>query len=489
MKGSNLEKNIEAKFLNLVINSNELMVRAIDAGVSEEYFTEESSVIIFKSCFWSFDNHKKLTDFNFEYFCKNICGLSSAALVNYVPDFQSISSCDIPYDDYESVVISLKYQYLTRRFKDKLGDLKDSNAGNFEEKLEDFNIEVSKLLSTSEEGNFSFFDTAEVFDGFIEDLHEKANNPEEKVQCGMSEIDECMVVGFKPGTLTLTVADVGGGKSTMMLNIAFNLFKKNHNVMFLPLEMPFEEIFKKFLSRETLIDFNKLANPALLTDQDWEILKSHGDIIKKFNQKFIWADVKSRPTVSEIKRAIERKLKYFKPAVVVIDYIANIKPDAGSDNWLAIGDILKELRAMGKEHDFAILSAAQLTRDGIKKLKNDKDMSKTPGSEDLRGSHEYSADSDNIFAQMPSLDEPNRKMLLYCIKARYGKKTFGDKNYAILDYYPEFSKIESSAVNNFTSSDSKLDDAIDFMQKINQDFDDELNDTSGSGDEFGWLDL
>jgi replicative DNA helicase len=305
----------------------------------------------------------------------------------------------------------------------------------------------------------------------------------------MSEIDECMVVGFKPGTLTLTVADVGGGKSTMMLNIAFNLFKKNHNVMFLPLEMPFEEIFKKFLSRETLIDFNKLANPALLTDQDWEILKSHGDIIKKFNQKFIWADVKSRPTVSEIKRAIERKLKYFKPAVVVIDYIANIKPDAGSDNWLAIGDILKELRAMGKEHDFAILSAAQLTRDGIKKLKNDKDMSKTPGSEDLRGSHEYSADSDNIFAQMPSLDEPNRKMLLYCIKARYGKKTFGDKNYAILDYYPEFSKIESSAVNNFTSSDSKLDDAIDFMQKINQDFDDELNDTSGSGDEFGWLDL
>jgi len=482
-----IDNTIEGKFLNLIINSGKIMNRAIEAGIDDSYFQSESSKIIFKSCFWAFDSHKKITEFNFEYFCKNICGLSAIALANYSPDFQAICHHDVPVDDYESIEKSLKHQYLVREFKKNLESLKGANAATFEEKLENFSSSITKLLSNSEQGNFEFFDTAEVFDSFMGDLKEQAENPEQKVQCGITEVDDCMVVGFKPGTLTLTVADVGGGKSTMMLNISFGLFKKGHNILFLPLEMSFEEIFKKFLCRETLIDFNRFANPAMLTDQDWECLKSHGEVIKKFQQKFLWADVKSRPTVAEIKRAIERKLKYFQPAVIVIDYIANIKPDAGSDNWLAIGDILKELRAMGKEHNFAILSAAQLTRDGIKKLKSDKDMTKTPGSEDLRGSHEYSADSDNIFAQMPSLDEPNRKMLLYCIKARYGKKTFGDKTYAILDYYPEFSKIESSSVNNFASNDSKLNDAIDFMQKINQDFDDSVGESDG--DDFNWLDL
>jgi len=489
MNNTKTGSHIEEKFLSLIINSRDLMAKSIESSISEDYFILDSSRIIFKGCFWAFDNGKKLTDFNFEYFCKNICGLAPAALVNYVPAFQAVCNYDIPIDDYESVATNVRHQYLVRKFKDQLDGLKESNPSNFEERLDNFNSNIAKLLSSSDDGNFAFFDTSEIYDPFIKDLKDKSENPDEKVLCGISEIDDCMVVGFKPGTLTLTVADVGGGKSTMMLNIAFNLFKRNHNVMFLPLEMPFEEIFKKFLSRETLIDFKKFANPELLTDQDWEILRSHGDTIKKFAQKFIWADIKSRPTVAEIKRAIERRLKYFTPSVVVIDYIANIKPDSKNDNWLAIGDILKELRAMGKEHNFAVLSAAQLTRDGIKKLKGDKDMSKSPGSEDLRGSHEYSADSDNIFAQMPSQDEPNRKMLLYCIKARYGKKTFGDKNYTILDYYPEFSKIESSSVNNFSSSDSKLNDAIDFMQQVNRDFDETLKGSESSGDEFGWLDL
>ena len=292
-----------------------------------------------------------------------------------------------------------------------------------------------------------------------------------------------MTVGFRPGTLTLTVADVGGGKSTMMLNIAYNLWKKNANVLFIPLEMPWEEIFKKFLSRETLIEFEKFARPELMTEKDWDILKRRSEELASMKQRLVWADVKNRPTVQEIRRAIESKFHYFKPDVVVIDYIANIKPDGKVDNWLAIGDILKELRAMGKQYGFAILSAAQMTRDGIKKLKSDKDMSKSPGSEDLRGSHEYSADADNIFAQAPSPEEPNRKMLLWCIKARYGKKTFDGKTYAILDFYPEFSKIDSSTAYSFDINDDDFKKQLDLMNGFAQPQPSE----NKSVDDFGWM--
>ena len=138
---------------------------------------------------------------------------------------------------------------------------------------------------------------------------------------------------------------------------------------------------------------------------------------------------------------------------------------------------------MGKQHGFAILSAAQMTRDGIKKLKSDKDMSKSPGSEDLRGSHEYSADSDNIFAQSPSPDEPNRKMLLWCIKARYGKKTFDGKNYAILDFYPEFSKIDSSTAYSFDINDDDFRKQIESMSGFAK----APQADSKVVDDFGWM--
>jgi hypothetical protein len=220
-----------------------------------------------------------------------------------------------------------------------------------------------------------------------------------------------------------------------------------------------------------------------MTEKDWEILRKRSDDLASMKQKLVWADVKSRPTVQEIKRAIESKMHYFKPDVVVIDYIANIKPDGKVDNWLAIGDILKELRALGKQYGFAILSAAQMTRDGIKKLKSDKDQSKSPGSEDLRGSHEYSADADNIFAQSPSPDEPNRKMLLWCIKARYGKKTFDGKNYAILDFYPEYSKIDSSTAYSFDVNDEEFKKQLDAMSGFAK----PQNSDQASEDDYGWM--
>ena len=53
--------------------------------------------------------------------------------------------------------------------------------------------------------------------------------------------------------------------------------------------------------------------------------------------------------------------------------------------------------------------------------------------------------------------------MLFCIKARYGKKTFDGKSYALLDFYPECSKIESSFSNNFDASDEDLKKHMDAL--------------------------
>jgi hypothetical protein len=74
-------------------------------------------------------------------------------------------------------------------------------------------------------------------------------------------------------------------------------------------------------------------------------------------------------------------------------------------------------------------------------------------------------------------------MLLWCIKARYGKKTFDGKTYAILDFYPEFSKIDSSTAYSFDINDDDFKKQLDLMNGFAQ------PQPSGnkSVDDFGWM--
>jgi len=480
------------KLLALVCNNFDLCKSICADPKAQDLFADIVHKKIFRSACWSVDRKSKITLEAFEHYCSYVEKSSPAEIASYIPEFLLVNNgIEISGTDFDIVLKEVRNDYHIRWFRNQLGEIKTNKGKDFSLKLSLLHDQLGKLLSSSESGVFDFYDTGSECSPFVSRLKEQAKNPEEKVKCGIKEIDECMVVGFRPGTLTLTVADVGGAKTTMMLNIAFNLFKRGHNVLFVPLEMPFEEIFKKYLSRETLISFEKFASPNEMSQEDWARLDSKSKELEASKGRLVWADVKSRPTVHEIKTAIESKMSFFKPSVVVIDYIANIRPDGDKDNWLAIGDILKDLRAMGKQHGFAILSAAQMTRDGIKKLKGDKDQTKSPGSEDLRGSHEYSADADNIFAQAPWPDEPNRKLMLFCIRARYGKKTFDGKNYALLDFYPEYSKIESSSSNNFNADDDDLrkhmDALVNGMSAVSKEK--TKNGSSKSvNDDFSWFD-
>lgn len=480
--------NPKHKLLNILINNIEKVEILSNDKRAIEFLDDIYEAEIYKAILWCHSKNKLLTEEQLEYFLKEVRHSTFIFISECLSLYRELSGIkNVSLDDFDVVLIEVEKSYLIKKFRDSLKWLKDKGEINFKENLYEFVKSVEQISSPAErESNFDFYDSAESFIRIVDKLEKESKEPEKRVICGIKEIDDCMVVGFRPGTLTLTVADVGGGKTTMMLNIAFNLYKRNYNVLFIPLEMPFEEIFKKFISRECLVEFEKLARPQSLNEQDWKNIKKHEPALKAMEKKFVWADVKSRPTVSEIKKAIEKRLPYFKPDIVVIDYIANIKPETNHDNWLAVGDILKELRAFGKLHNFAILSAAQLSRDGIKKMKNDKDSSKTPGSEDLRGSHEYSADADNIFAQVPSQEDPNRKLLLYCIKARYGKKTFGDKNYAILDFYPEYSKIESSNNYSFDIDSEDLKSQLDsmFVAKVEN-----KTNTENKSEDFDWFSL
>ncbi len=334
---------------------------------------------------------------------------------------------------------------------------------------------------------------------YIKDIREGKIEEKELILTGIKEFDETMVTGLEKGTLTLFCGDVGAYKSSVMMNIALNVWKNGYNVLFVPLEMDKDQMWRRIMSRETRIPCELLTiNVKDLAEDNFEkIINIEKEWDKREARLFLMQE-SSRTTVINIQRHIERYINMFKPKLVVIDYIANLEAHTKryGRNDLEIGDMLKQMRHMGKVLDFATISGAQLGRKFLEKLRiaganRDK---VSINSEDIRGSHEYPADADNIYAQIPSASQPGELLDIYCVKARNGAKVFKNGSIrATLSVTPEIYWIKSQE-DDF----GNVDDILDGIEDVEQNpgiitkqelFDEEENndDYSSNMDDEDWL--
>ena len=304
---------------------------------------------------------------------------------------------------------------------------------------------------------------------------------EEIVKCHIREIDETSVIGFAPGTLSLFCADVGTFKTTIMMNVGVNLWKKsNKNVLFVPIEMPLKPYEQKLISCAAGIPFEKLIRPGLLEKGDLDFIKKEIDSWKDIEGKhYLMESLEDRVKVSTIRREIKKHIEIFEPDIIVVDYVANLVPDAvrNGRNDLEIGDMLKDLQHMGKpgvvsEKGFAIVSAAQVGRDALKRAIKDKDNISFTSS-DIRGSHEYAMYATNIYVQWKDSDLPNEKLWIAPIKCRYGKTSYSDgTNKSALDIKPEINRISSFNIDWTANSSEQI------LEKVNSDDDDLFSDAN-----------
>jgi replicative DNA helicase len=400
---------------------------------------------------------------------KNMVQLSEAAVFSKIVNTETASDAD--FDFYAD---KLKEHYARERANSLLSEYSTTAKGDIFKATADLSEAMKSLAGEADSGTARFLDGADFGNTeWLKNLEHRRTAPEERLLTGFPEIDYCISVGLKPGMLSLFVADVGGFKTTMMLNIALNIFKMyNENVLFVPLEMPAEMLYHKVISREARVDLEKLEHADKLTDSEFERVKREVEKWKEIQHKFVMLDPKNRLRVSDIRKLIEQNYAWFKPKVVVVDYISILRPEAVNErapNHEQIGHMCKDLRQLGRTMGFSVISAAQLSRDAIKKHRKEKEGQQTVGSEDVRGSHDFSADSDNIFAQVPMPSQPSEKLQIFCIKARYGKKVFKDgKPYAVLNVAPEIGRIssEQDATWDCMTTDDSIQHAESMIDSI-----------------------
>ncbi len=336
------------------------------------------------------------------------------------------------------------------RFKSK-GKKSKSYNQPLTELYEDLGNIVADI-KTDTEDKILYEETVDIGDRYaqyVSDVLAGKIKPKPKILCGIPEIDETIVTGFLPGTLTLICAETRGFKSWMLLNIAVSAWKNGLNVAYVTIKMDEESVFKRKLAIETGIQHSQLYDEQNLTSEDLGRIRETVSSWKGMTGKFRVLDlVGSISTASNIRRLIKQDIDDFKPDLVVVDYISIMGAEIERHNRyaLVIGDNAKAFRAMGKQLDCAVITAAQQKRESLAKRKKDPmDF----GPEDISGSQELANDCDNIFYQR-ILPEKLNELAFKVVKVRNGKYTFPNgENIAKFDIIAGTGKIVSQSSSHY----------------------------------------
>jgi len=472
----------ERELIYLLLHSKSMVADFLDSNLTIEHFDKNHSFIL--DCIVDcFDVGVILTR---ETFCEKSKSLKSAKdRISNEMIFNSCSIAKAKEDNFPTLVnklldynIEKSINTALKHFGKQVDDNKLKAVGDLSDDLHNIlagNASISEKIFYEDITSLT-----EKNIQYIEDVRSGKIVEPPPILTGIREIDDTMVVGLKDGTLHLFCADVGHFKSTIMMNIGLNVWEAGNNVLFVPLEMDKDQIWERIYSRESGVKNELITkNRKDLSDDLVAKLKEVKCKHSKRDARFFVMQEPRRTDVISIQRQIERNIKNFSPKLVIIDYVANLEPHIKRTdrNDLEIGDMLKTMRHMGKTLGFSVISGAQLGRPALLKIRKagaNRDKV-TLGSEDIRGSHEYSADADTIYAQIKSTSQPNQLLDLFCIKSRGGATVFksGDTR-ATLEVYPETYLIRSQGQSGFDDLPIK-DIILDNVDKLEHDDDDNFD--------------
>lgn len=205
---------------------------------------------------------------------------------------------------------------------------------------------------------------------------------------GYKDLDE-MTSGFQPADLIILAARPSMGKTALALNFAMNAsLHYGKKVAFFSLEMPKEQLAIRMLSSEARVPLDRLKR-ANLADQDYKGL-SHA--LGKLSESHIYID--DTPSISPLTLRAKARRAQMEHGLdlILIDYLQLMRLGKKriESRFQEVSEIVRDVKAIGKELQVPIIALSQLSRD-VEKRGGD-----VPRLSDLRESGEIEQTADLV---------------------------------------------------------------------------------------------
>lgn len=220
----------------------------------------------------------------------------------------------------------------------------------------------------------------------IDDIDFRFNNKGAEIglYTGFADIDQ-KVAGFRDGDLIILAARPAMGKTTLAMNIAENVVRKNGGIMVFSLEMTKEQLIERMIASSGGISASRIRRGTLEED-DWPKLSSAVSLLKDTP---LYIDDRGGLSIEQIKSSARKTHKRQGLKAIIVDYLQLVSSKAQSREQ-EISKISRELKALAKELNIPVIALSQLNR------KCEDRTNKRPNNSDLRDSGAIEQDADVI---------------------------------------------------------------------------------------------
>lgn len=447
---------LDAKIIKIICSDT---VRAVDFAnlySSDMFFDQETKLFInlalrYIKAYRATPTHRTLLAYS---------GVSYEDTINSV-----FSQLDFEYDakEYQFDLERIKVRY-AENIVDNIQDIA-AQKKDPAKSLKEIAIKLQQLKTIKDGKTFTQKLVSEYVDEFSEKVlaREKSESEEIRIKTGYSAIDFANG-GFRPAELFLLGGETGAGKSMFLMNAAIQMwmqdnsfykekFSTGYNITYFSLEMPYEDMYTRFLARMAEIPERSLTDGNLSQDQK-ERVKRAENFIKKYPYQFDIVDAPRGVTVEEIELRYQDALLKYEPHIVIVDYMGLMHSNNfGKDepDWLKMGKLGGELHEFGRAHGVVVGSALQLTdiQRGSKQDMKDKSHSSKVGGHRIGRSSQILHHA-NFCVQIETREEESKypDLLYHVIKNRRGPtpknisihKNFANAHLRDIPYIPQEQK-------------------------------------------------
>lgn len=168
--------------------------------------------------------------------------------------------------------------------------------------------------------------------------------------------------GFRPKTLVVLAARPSQGKSSLLANIVQNMAVKSRvPALFVTVEDDGVNLLKRMLSREASVELMKMKN-GFLAKHDFQKLGTSSETVAKAP---MWIDESSEISIAELRSRARVMVRRHGIQVIGVDYLQLVKGSsrqARDNRALEVAEVAAGLKAMAKELNVCVVTAAQLNR-------------------------------------------------------------------------------------------------------------------------------
>jgi replicative DNA helicase len=200
----------------------------------------------------------------------------------------------------------------------------------------------------------------------------------EVFKTGFNKIDNSLDAGgLQRSHYTAIIGRKGAGKSLLMMNIAYNMWKQHKNICVITLEVNQDTWVKRIDSFASKVAIKKLSSCEYQNQEEKQLLMDSLDYFgenkdengNKINGIFTIKFMTQGTNLSKIDKWIDEAEKRYKVKydVVVIDYAGIIEPKiTQKDERTKYKQISDELKIMAQTRNCVVLTAYQMNRNGEK---------------------------------------------------------------------------------------------------------------------------